>query len=319
MRMGHLEDGTWKVQVGFPTDESGSFTRAATTFRGHIQAAEPGRHHLYVALACPWAHRTLVARALLGLGEAIPISVVNPFMGEQGWTFEDAPGVIPDPIHGATRLWEVYVAAQSDFTGRVTVPVLWDKQRGTILNNESREILRMLSTELAPLGHGRIDLAPEPLRPAIEAALDAMYEPVNNGVYRSGFAQKQTAYDRAVAELFAGLDAWEARLGASRFLCGDMPTEADICLYTTLFRFDPVYHGHFKCNLRRVIDYPNLWGFVRDMYQLPGVAAISDLDHCKQHYYRSHVHINPTRIVPSGPVIDYGSPHGRGAPLLGLG
>lgn len=315
--MGHLDGGTWHVQQGFPTDASGAFTRAPTTFRGTVEAdaVQAGRYHLYVSYACPWAHRTLVARALLGLDDAISVSVVNPFMGDQGWTFAPAEGVIPDPIHGATNLWEVYRAADPKFTGRVTVPVLWDREANTIVNNESREILRLMSTRLATLGHGRVDLAPVALRPAIETALDAMYGTVNNGVYRAGFARTQGAYDRAVTELFAALEGWETRLGNSRFLCGDVVTEADICLYTTLFRFDSVYHGHFKCNLRRITDFPNLWGFVRDVYQLPGVAAVSNIDHCKQHYYRSHLHINPTGIVPAGPELDFASQHGRGAPL----
>ncbi|MBL8941705.1 MAG: glutathione S-transferase family protein [Myxococcales bacterium] len=316
--MGHLDGGTWHVQQGFPTDASGAFTRAPTTFRGTVEpaaAAEAGRHHLYVALACPWAHRTLVARALLGLEQAISVSVVHPYMGEQGWTFAPADGVVPDPIHGATYLWEIYRAADPKFTGRVTVPVLWDRVANTIVNNESREILRMMSTRFASLGHGRLDLAPIELRPSIEAALDAMYGTVNNGVYRAGFARTQGAYDRAVTELFAALDGWETRLGTNRFLCGDVVTEADICLYTTLFRFDAVYHGHFKCNLRRIVDYPNLWGFLRDVYQLPGVAAVSNVEHCKQHYYRSHAHINPTGIVPAGPIQDLSSPHHRGPPL----
>lgn len=315
--MGRLEAGVWRAQVGFPTDARGAFAREATTFRGRVDEAVAGRYHLYVSYACPWAHRTLIGRALLGLEEAVSISVVNPFMGDDGWELEPTAGVLADPVLGATRLWEVYVAAKADYSGRVTVPVLWDRARRTIVNNESREILRMLSTELAGLGHGRLELAPLDLRPAIDAAIDAMYGPVNNGVYRAGFARTQAAYDVAVADLFAALDLWEARLGQSRFVCGERLTEADLCLFTTLVRFDPVYHGHFKCNLRRLADYPNLWGFVRDVYQVPGVAATFRLDHIKEHYYRSHGHINPSRIVPVGPAFDLAEPPGRGAPLGG--
>jgi len=314
--MSHLDNGIWRTNVEFPTDKSGAFTRDATTFRDHDVVAAPGRYQLYVSYACPWAHRTLIARALLGLESAIGVSIVHPFMGDDGWTFDAMDGVVPDPILGASKLWEVYRAAKADFTGRVTVPVLWDRERATIVNNESREILRMMTTVLAPLGHGRLDLAPVALRPAIETALDAMYPTVNNGVYRCGFAKTQAAYDRAVEELFVALDAWEIRLGGHRFLCGDRPTEADLCLFTTLLRFDPAYHGHFKCNLRRIIDYPNLWGFVRDVYQLDGVAATCRLDHIKHHYYRSHPQINPSRIIPSGPAIDFATPHGRGAPIV---
>jgi putative glutathione S-transferase len=313
--MGHLEDGIWRSGAEFPTDKSGAFTRAATTFRDHDVVATPGRYHLYVAFACPWAHRTLIARSLLALESAIDVSIVHPYMGDDGWTFDAHDGVVPDPILGAHKLWEIYRAAKSDFTGRVTVPVLWDRERATIVNNESREILRMLATVFAPLGGRRLDLSPVALRPAIDAAIDAMYPTVNNGVYRCGFARTQAAYDRAVEELFVALDAWEIRLGTSRFLCGDMPTEADICLFTTLLRFDAVYHGHFKCNLRRIVDYPNLWGFVRDMYQLGDVATTCRLDHIKHHYYRSHTHINPKQIVPTGPLIDFTTAHGRGAPI----
>jgi putative glutathione S-transferase len=316
--MGHLDRGTWNPKGDFPTDKGGAFARAATTFRDPITEAAAGRYHLYVSYACPWAHRTLVARALLGLDDAISVSVVNPFMGDDGWTFDAGDGVVPDPIHGARTLWQVYVAAKPDYSGRVTVPTLWDRERNTIVNNESREILRALSTVFAPLGHGRgrVDLAPPALRPSIDATIDAMYSVVNNGVYRAGFAKTQAAHEHAIEELFTALDAFEIRLGDSRFLCGDRPTEADICLFTTLFRFDIAYHGHFKCNVRRIVDYPNLWGFTRDVYQLDGVAATCKVDHCKQHYYRSHPNINPTRIVPVGPAIDYASPHGRGAPIV---
>jgi putative glutathione S-transferase len=233
--------------------------------------------------------------------------VVNPFMGDDGWTFAEAPGTIPDPIHEARYLWEVYVARSPDYTGRVTVPVLLDKSTGAIVNNESRELLRMLGT----MRGTRLDLAPEALREEIDRTIDALYEPINNGVYRAGFAASQSAYEEAAHQLFAALERWEEVLSTRRFLCGMELTEADICLFTTLYRFDHVYHGHFKCNVRRIQDYHNLWGFVRDVYHIPGVAATCRLDHIKEHYYRSHPTINPTRIVPIGPSIDYATHHGR--------
>jgi glutathionyl-hydroquinone reductase len=250
-------------------------------------------------------------RARKRLEEAISISVVDPFMGDGGWVFAEGPGNVLDTVNGARFLWEIYTKARADYTGRVTVPILWDRKAGTIVNNESREIIRMFGTEFGALGDPSVDLCPADLRPAIDATIDAIYAPINNGVYRAGFATTQEAYDEAVAEVFAALDRWEAVLGAQRFLCGDRMTEADICLFTTLFRFDPVYHGHFKCNLRRIVDYPNLWGFVRDIHQTPGVAATCRIDHIQQHYYRSHPNINPTRIVPRGPILDLSAPHGR--------
>ncbi len=313
--MGRLVDGKWTTQWYTP-DAEGRFVRGETAFRDRITAdgssgypPEAGRYHLYVSYACPWAHRTVIARALLGLEDAISISVVNPFMGDDGWTFDEAPGVVPDPVHQARFLWQVYVASAADYTGRVTVPILLDKQSGKIVNNESREILRMLET----MRGGRPSLAPEPLRAEIDRTIDAIYTPINNGVYRAGFAVSQGAYEEGVTELFAALDRWEEVLSTRRYLCGATLTEADLCLFTTLYRFDPVYHGHFKCNIQRIQDYPNLWGFTRDVLQTPGVAATCRLDHIKEHYYRSHPTINPTRIVPVGPRIDYATPHGRDA------
>jgi putative glutathione S-transferase len=312
--MGRLVEGKWTTEWYTP-DAKGRFVRGETAFRGRVGdaglPAVAGRYHLYVSYACPWAHRTLIARKLLGLEEAISVSVVEPFMGDDGWTFGDRPGCTPDTVNGARFLWQVYVAAKADYTGRVTVPILFDKEARSIVNNESREILRMLTTELGPKLGSAVDLAPAALRGEIDRAIDALYTPMNNGVYRAGFAVSQEAYDEAVTELFAALDGWDRMLGERRFLCGDALTEADICLFTTLFRFDPVYHGHFKCNLRRIQDHPNLWGFVRDVYQTPGVAETCRLDHIKEHYYRSHGHINPTRIVPKGPIIDHTTPHGR--------
>lgn len=312
--MGQLDRGQWVTAEGFPSDKGGAFTRPPSVFRCSVSAdaIAAGRYHLYVSYACPWAHRTLIARALGGLEDALPVSIVNPFMGDNGWTFEPADGVVADPIHGAEFMWQVYVAANPDYTGRVTVPVLWDRQTNTIACNESREILRLLTTGFAPLGTATVELCPPALREQIDAVIDRNYEPINNGVYRAGFARSQAAYDEAVTALFAELESWEQILGKQRFTCGDRLTEADICLFTTLVRFDAVYHGHFKCNLQRIIDMPNLWGFVRDVYQTPGVAPTVRLDHIKQHYYRSHAHINPTRIVPAGPRISFDTPHGRG-------
>lgn len=325
--MGHLHDGVWVANQGFPLDSAGGYARPSSSFRAHVEddpaaphPLEPGRYHLYVSYACPWAHRTLIARALGGLESVIGVSVVQARMGEDGWSFagdddDGPPGATDDPIVGARRLWQVYTAAANDFTGRVTVPVLWDRKRATIVNNESREILRMLTTVFRRLGTPTVDLAPPALIPGIDDVLDRIYAPINNGVYRAGFARTQAAYEQAVHELFAALEHWESVLAARRFTTGEHLTEADVCLYTTLVRFDAVYHGHFKCNLRRIADYPNLWGFVRDVYQTPGVAAITRLDHIKHHYYRSHLHINPSGIVPLGPILDLDAAHGRaGAP-----
>jgi putative glutathione S-transferase len=315
--MGQLVEGKWST-AWYTPDEKGRFVRGQTSFRDRVTAdgssgfpAEAGRYHLYISLACPWAHRTLIGRALKKLEGAISISVVDPFMAERGWVFSEGPGCIPDTVNGAETLWQVYVEARPDYTGRVTVPVLWDRQRATIVNNESREILRMFDTQFDAVGDASVTLFPEGRREAIDWTIDAIYAPINNGVYRAGFATTQAAYDEAVVEVFAALDHWERALGESRYLCGDTLTEADVCLFTTLLRFDPVYHGHFKCNLRRVVDYPNLWGYLRDVYQTPGVAGTCDLDHIKQHYYRSHETINPTRVVPRGPILDLGAPHDR--------
>lgn len=316
--MGRLIDGQWTRDEVAPT-EDGAFKRENSTFRDQISADDGAEHpvvadryHLYVSYACPWAHRTLVARALLGLEDVISVSVVDPYMGEEGWQFSEGPGCVPDPIFGAEFLREVYTRTDPSFTGKVTVPVLLDKQTKTIVNNESRDVLRMFATVLASLGHGAIDLSPEAIRDDIDAMIDANYEPINNGVYKAGFARSQSAYDTAVDELFAALGRCEARLRESRFLCGDTLTEADICLFTTLLRFDAVYHTHFKCNVRRIVDYPALWGFVRDVYQRPGVASTCNFGHIKQHYYRSHPDVNPTGIVARGPDLDFASPHGRG-------
>ena len=317
MALGMLVDGEWTTH-GIPKDSDGRFVRAETSFRDWVTAdgssgykAEPGRYHLYLASACPWAHRAALLRKLKGLEEAISISVVDPFMGDNGWMFSGAPGTIPDAVNGSSYLREVYQKADPNYTGRVTTPVLWDKETETIVSNESREIIRMLDTEFGDLATSDVDFFPEDLREEIDRAISEIYEPINNGVYKSGFAVTQTAYEEAVTALFDALDHWEEVLGERRYLCGDRITEADWCMFPTLVRFDPVYHYHFKCNVRRISDYPNLWGYLKDLYQQPGVAGTVDFDHIKQHYYMSHESVNPTRIVPKGPEMDLNEPHGR--------
>jgi glutathionyl-hydroquinone reductase len=315
--LGVLVEGDWKVG-SLKSDDKGRFVRSETTFRDRVSAdgssgfpVESGRYHLYVSWACPWAHRTAILRKLKGLEGEISLSSVEPFMDENGWSFSNGAGEFPDPLHGAGFLREIYTRADPGYTGRVTTPVLWDKIEGKIVNNESREIMKMLDTEFEHLASKDANFYPEDLRDEIEATLDELYEPVNNGVYRSGFARRQAAYEEAVTELFDALDHWEGVLSARRYLCGERVTEADWAFFTTLVRFDAVYHGHFKCNVRRIVDYPNLWGYLRDLYQYPGVAGTVDIGHIKEHYYRSHEGINPTRIVPKGPAIDFTTPHGR--------
>ncbi len=273
--------------------------------------AAPGRYHLYVSLACPWAHRTLIYRRLKGLEAVIPVSVVHPLMPEQSWVFGDYPGSTPDLANGKAELREIYRLADPDFDGMVTVPLLWDCERRTIVNNESSEIIRMLNSAFDAWGRRAVDFYPERLRAEIDALNAFTYEAVNNGVYRTGFATGRAAYIEAFDRLFDALDRLEQRLAGRRYLFGDRITEADWRLFPTLVRFDPVYHGHFKCNLRRLVDYPNLWAYTRDLYQQPGVAQTVNLDHIKYHYYASHRHLNPTGIVPKGPAIDFGAPHGR--------
>lgn len=309
--MGTLEDGKW-ARRGFPVDEAGRFQRGTTAFRGFVEpgSAVAGRYRLYVSYACPWAHRCLVTRALRGLEDVIEVSVVHWLMGPDGWTFEPGDGVVADP-DGAKLLSDVYLRADSRFSGRVTVPVLWDKQERTIVNNESREIVRMLDDSFRHLGRADVHFHPADLHDEVERVIDAIYEPINNGVYKCGFARSQAAYDEAVQELFDALDHWESVLARQRYLCGSRLTEADIFLFTTLVRFEHVYHYHFKCNVRRLRDYPNLWGFTKELYQLPGVAATTRFDHIKQHYYGSHESLNPSRVVPAGPVVDLTTTHGR--------
>ncbi|MGL1832516.1 glutathione S-transferase family protein [Rhodocyclaceae bacterium SMB388] len=323
--MGLLVEGDWVDQWYDTESTKGEFVRSESQFRNWVTAdgrpgpsgeggfkAEPGRYHLYVALACPWAHRTLVFRKLKGLEDMIPVSVVNPYMGKQGWTFEPGEGVVPDPLHSIDRLHQLYRHAREDYTGRVTVPVLWDRRTDQPVSNESSEIIRMLNSAFDGVGALPGDYAPEDLLPEIDTVNAWVLKTVNNGVYRAGFATRQAAYEDAVTALFDALDALEQRLSSDRYLLGDRITEADWRLFTTLIRFDAVYHGHFKCNIRRIVDYPNLWAYTRELYQWPGVAETVDFEHIKVHYYRSHHMINPTGVVPVGPVLDLWAPHGRG-------
>ncbi|MDJ0936767.1 MAG: glutathione S-transferase family protein [Kiloniellales bacterium] len=319
--MGKLVDGVWH-DVWYDTKKSGGrFQRSDSAFRDWVTAdgssgfkAEPGRYHLYVSLACPWAHRTLIFRKLKRLEQVISVDVVHWHMAENGWEFGNQDGddaTTGDRVLGKDFLHQVYTTARPDYTGRVTVPVLWDKQSNTIVSNESAEIIRMLNGAFDEWGDAEVDFYPEALRSEIEAVNEPIYHRVNNGVYKAGFATTQSAYDQAFAELFETLDELEGRLGRQRYLAGEVITEADWRLFTTLLRFDPVYHGHFKCNLRRLVDYPNLWDYTRELYQVPGVAKTVNLHHIKQHYYASHRSVNPTGIVPRGPEIDFSAPHGR--------
>lgn len=315
--MGLMVEGKWTTEWYQP-DEKGRFNRPQTRFHSRVTAdgssgfrAEAGRYHLYISHACPWAHRTMIVRKLKKLEDVISVSVVDPFMGDDGWLFSNNPGATPDTVNYKKFLREIYSLADPDYSGRVTVPVLWDKKEKTIVNNESREILRMLDTEFDALGDASITFAPAELLEKIDATQTAIYEPINNGVYRSGFATTQEAYEEAVTELFDALDYWEQVLDTQRYLCGDVITEADWCLFATLVRFDPVYVGHFKCNLRRIVDYPNLWSYVKELYQIPGVAETCNFDHIKRHYYQSHTGINPTGIVPKGPILQFTEPHDR--------
>ena len=324
--MGLLIEGKWADRWYDTEATKGRFVRTEAQFRNWITAdgsagpsgsggfkAEAGRYHLYVSLACPWAHRTLIFRKLKGLESMISVSVVNPLMVENGWTFEPDEGVIADPLHHARYLHQVYTAAQSDYTGRVTVPLLWDKQQNKPVNNESAEIIRMLNSAFDGVGAKTGDYYPPALRTQIDELNDQIYDRVNNGVYKAGFATTQEAYEEAVLALFDTLDELDQRLAQQRYLTGKQITEADWRLFTTLIRFDAVYHGHFKCNLKQIADYPHLAGYVRELYQVPGVAETVNMKHIKEHYYRSHATINPTGVVPAGPLLDFDSPHGRGA------
>lgn len=318
MALGRLIHGKWSTEWT-ERAEDGKFQRMPTRFHDWITAdgssgfkAEPGRYHLYISLGCPWAHRTVLLRSLKGLDATLGLSIVDPVISEQGWKFSDQPGCIPDTLHAADYLWQIYVKADPAYTGRVTVPVLWDTHTHTIVNNESRQIIQMLNSEFNAFAeHPDLDFYPEALRSPIDATLDAIYQPINNGVYRSGFAASQAAYTEAVTELFQHLDQWEQVLGQQRYLCGDRITLADWCLFTTLFRFDLAYHGIFKCNIRRLVDYPNLWNYCRELYQQPGVRQWCSIDHVKQVYYAGLPELNPSGIVPEGPDINYAKPHTR--------
>ncbi len=324
--MGLLVEGKWHDTWYDTESTGGAFKRSAAQFRNWLTAdgsagpsgkggfkAEPGRYHLYVSYACPWAHRTLIFRELKGLSDLVTVSVVHPDMLDKGWTFvTDSDGATGDNLYGLDFAHQVYTKADPGYSGRVTVPILWDKQLETIVSNESSEIIRMFNSAFNGITGYTDDYWPEAMRDDIEKVNARVYSDVNNGVYKSGFATTQAAYDAAVAPLFDTLDWLENRLSANRYLLGDRITEADWRLFTTLIRFDPVYHLHFKCNRRRLIDYPNLWAYTRELYQWPGVAPTVNMTHIVRHYHYSHDSINPHRIIPVNPVLDYMEPHGRG-------
>ncbi|MCB1418929.1 MAG: glutathione S-transferase family protein [Notoacmeibacter sp.] len=322
--MGLLVDGKWTDKWYDTASSGGRFERQAAQLRNWVTAdgsagpsgeggfaAEPGRYHLYVSLACPWAHRTLIFRKLKKLEDLVSVDVVDWFMGKDGWTFKSGDGATGDRLYRSRFLHEIYTRNRADYSGRVTVPVLWDKQRETIVSNESSEIIRMFNSAFNAFTEAKADFYPEDLRSEIDTVNERVYETVNNGVYRAGFATRQDAYEEAFNALFASLDWLEERLSGQRWLAGGRQTEADWRLFTTLLRFDPVYVGHFKCNLRRIADYPNLSNYLRDLYQTPGIAGTCDFTHIKGHYYGSHDMINPTRIVPKGPALDLDAPHDR--------
>jgi glutathionyl-hydroquinone reductase len=327
--MGILVNGRWHAEEEFPTNEEGRFVRTDSSFHHWVTRtgepgltgiggfrAEPGRYHLYVSLACPWAHRTLIFRKLKKLEGVISVSVVDPLMGEMGWAFAAPDGSLTtgsthDDVRGAQFLFEIYAKANAGYSGRVTVPVLFDKQTRMIVNNESAEIIRMLNSAFDEWGDAAVDLYPENLREEIDRINARVYADVNNGVYRCGFSITQHAYEEAFDTLFRTLDEIEQRLSHQRYLAGEVLTEADWRLFTTLVRFDAVYYSHFKCNLRRIADYPNLWNYARELYQVPGIAETVNLDQIKRHYYGSHVRLNPSRIIPKGPEINFGLEHNR--------
>jgi glutathionyl-hydroquinone reductase len=319
--MGRLIDGVWHNEDRVKKEDGGQFIRKESLFRDWITAdgssgfkAEPGRYHLYVCLACPWAHRTMIFRKLKKLEDAISVSVVDVLNLEEGWSFHgDMPGCIPDTANGADFLHQVYTKADPKITSKVTVPTLWDKRKQTVVNNESSEIIRMFNSEFNEFTDSDLDFYPEDLRTEIDAVNDRVLPTVNNGVYRTGFATSQEAYEESFTALFETLDWLEERLADQRYLVGDRITEADWRLFTTLVRFDVAYHGHFKCNRKRIVDYPNLWGYLRDLYQVPGVAETVNFDHIKAHYYGAQRSVNPTGIVAVGPDLDFMAPHGRGS------
>jgi len=322
--MGLLQNGEWVDQWYDTKSSGGRFVRTSPQFRHWITAdgsagpsgdagfkAESGRYHLYVSLACPWAHRTLIFRALKGLEDVIPVSTVHWYMADKGWTFQEGEGVIADTVNNAQYMYQIYTEAMPDYSGRVTVPVLWDKRKKTIVSNESPEIIRMLNSAFDEVDAIPGDYYPEALRGEIDELNDRIYNTVNNGVYKCGFATTQQAYEEAIFPLFESLDWLDEKLSTQRYLTGNTITEADWRLFTTLIRFDPVYVGHFKCNIRRIEDYANLSGYIRDLYQQPRIAQTVNMEHIKNHYYASHESINPSRVVPVGPDIDFMAPHDR--------
>ncbi|MEN5201365.1 glutathione S-transferase family protein [Pseudomonas wadenswilerensis] len=308
--MGLLIDGRWHDQW-YESSADGAFQRESAQRRNALPAAQAGRYHLYVSLACPWAHRTLILRKLKGLENLIDVSVVSWLMGEHGWTFDQSNGSTGDKLEHLDFLHQRYTRDDPHYSGRVTVPVLWDKHEQRIVNNESAEIIRIFNSAFDELTGNRLDLYPEPLRGPIEALNERIYPAVNNGVYRAGFATSQAAYEQAFDEVFAELDHLERLLGTQRYLAGEYLTEADWRLFTTLIRFDAVYHGHFKCNMRRIADYPNLSNWLRELYQWPGIAETVNFEHIQKHYYMSHKTINPNGIVPKGPLQDFEQGHDR--------
>lgn len=322
--MGQLIDGKWHDQWYDTKKHGGEFVRESAKLRDWVTAkGEPGpngqpgvpaeadRYHLYVSLACPWAHRTLILRKLKGLENLIGMSYVSPLMLDQGWTYHLEEGSSGDPVNGVSFHHQLYTLTDPQYTGRVTVPILWDKAQGRIVNNESAELIRMFNSAFDGLTGNRLDFYPEDLRKTIDAVNADVYDHINNGVYKAGFATEQSVYDKHVTALFEALERIERRLDESRYLAGEWLTEADIRLFTTLIRFDAVYHGHFKCNLKRIEDYPNLSNYLRELYQWPGVVETVNLEHIQRHYYYSHDTINPTRIVPRGPLLDFERPHDR--------
>ncbi len=317
--MNMLVDGEWRTDAFEANNDDGAFNRQTTTFRDRIRddpdaeyPAEAGRYHLYVSYACPWAHRTLLVRALNGLEDAISVSVVDPYRGEGGWQFTpEKDGCTRDHLYDADYLRELYVEADPDATCRVTVPVLWDTETETIVNNESKEIMRMLNTAFTDIGTREADLYPEGYQDDVDRIIEKIYEPINNGVYRAGFATKQAPYDEAIDDLFSALDHWDEVLADQRYLAGDRFTEADIAMFTTLVRFDQVYHTHFMCNVQFIREYENLWPYLRDLYQTPGVAETVNMSHIKEHYYTTHPDVTPHGIIARGPDLDFEAAHDR--------
>lgn len=316
--MGVMIDGSWDPERdNLVEDESGEYIRSEAAFRNRIEPGgehppAAGRYHLYVSRACPWAHRTMVVRALKGLEDAVTVDILDPVRVDNGWEFTPAKDdCTADSVNGYDYLREVYAAGNPDYTGRVTVPVLWDREAGTIVNNESSEVIQLLDEGLDAYAERDVKLFPPDQREMVIETIEELYEPINNGVYKAGFAQTQVAHEEAVDALFAALAEWNDRLAEQRYACGDQLTAADVCLFTTLYRFDEVYHTHFKCNVRRLTDFTHLWAYTRELYQLPGVIDTCNMDHCKQHYYRSHPDINPGGLIPHGPAPAFDRAHGR--------